>query len=152
MSNWKKKLSVAGARFSSSTFMICEQIGPWILLHGNHSSRSRKQKKTYDSFLFGRFIRFSMSLFPRNWKIYSLRSLCSSWSLLEQDFFRRVKRFTSAIDVTLDTTRSFSFAGNKISPGNQKGKDGKITEKMFMNFFIYDAKRLKRFAVLKRLI
>lgn len=85
-----------------------------------------------------------------------LENLCASISLLvvisaRTRFFRRVKRFMSAIDVALDT-RSLSFAGNEISPGNKKEKDKKITEKMFMNFFIYNIKSFKWFAALKILI
>lgn len=108
----KKSPLVPSTFFSRSTFVECEQIGlesfsMEIIPPGLPLIQRSKKSYTRDSFLFDniRFIRFPMSLFPRNWKIYArpLPSFCLSRSLLEQDFFRRVKRFTSAIDVALDT-------------------------------------------------
>lgn len=119
---YEKGSFLAGPRFPSSTFVECEQIGSELfsmeipLVPGS--------KKLHSSLVsFRQYPIYTVSDVALS---AQLENICALISLLvsitaRTRFFYRVKRFTSAIDVALDT-RSLLFVRNKISLGNGKGE------------------------------
>lgn len=150
MSNTKKNrfspIHIFPHRHSWNANKLAPNSSPW------KSFLSFQEAKSYTrrSFLFGniRFIRLRCRPFRAIGKFMRIGFFARLDYCSNKIFFYRIKRFTGAIDVALDT-RSLLFVRNKISFGNGKGEDGKVMEKKVYKFFRIWCTKGKWFAALK---